>query len=113
MKTLNLLIVLSFILFPSCEKIEPDAPHCIKEIIRNHNHDVFLCESGASVKQYSFQGNYVYVFHPGSCGADLVSPVYSSNCEYLGGLGGFTGNMLINGIRFDQNSSYIKTIWTN
>lgn len=113
MKTINLLIVISFILLTGCEKIDSDVPHCIKELIRNHNNEVFLCETGASVKQYSFQGKYVYAFHPGSCGADLVTPVYSSGCEYLGGLGGFTGNMVINGVRFDQNSVFIKTVWTN
>jgi hypothetical protein len=113
MKTLNLLIFLSFFLFTACEKIEKDAPSCIKDLIRNHKKVVLLCETGASVKQYSFQGDYVYVFDPGNCGADMNAPVYSSNCEYLGGLGGFTGNLLIKGVRFDQNSTYIKTIWTN
>jgi|WetSurMetagenome_2_1015567.scaffolds.fasta_scaffold96257_1 hypothetical protein len=113
MKTLNLFIVLSFILMTACEKIEKDAPSCVKDLIRNHKNKTLLCETGASVKQYSFQGDYVYVFDPGNCGADMNAPVYSSNCEYLGGLGGFTGNMLINGVRFDQNSTYVKTIWTN
>jgi hypothetical protein len=113
MKSLNLIIFLSFFLLTACEKIEKDAPGCIKDLIRNHKNTVVLCETGASVKQYSFQGNSVYVFDPGTCGADMMAPVYSSDCEYLGGLGGFAGNILIDGVRFDLNSTYIKTIWTN
>jgi hypothetical protein len=113
MKTLNLLIVLSFFLLTACEKIDKDAPDCIKDLIKNHKNEMFLCETGASVKQYSFLGDYVYVFDPGNCGADMMAPVYSSDCEYLGGLGGFIGNIIISGVRFDQNSTYIKTIWTD
>ncbi len=113
MKTLNLLIVLSLFLLTACEKIEKDAPDCIKDLIKNHKNEMFLCETGASVKQYLFQGDYVYVFDPGNCGADMMAPVYSSDCKYLGGLGGFVGNIIINGVRFDQNSTYIKTIWTD
>lgn len=112
MKPNKLLIFLLFLLFSSCEKIEKDTPECIKNLIKNQN-GMFLCETGASVSQYSFQGEDVYVFDPGNCGADMMAPVYSSDCKYLGGLGGFVGNLLINGVRFDKEAKYIKTIWTN
>ena len=74
---------------------------------------MFLCETGASVGQYLFQGHIVYVFGPGNCGADMMAPVYNSNCDCIGALGGFAGNLIINGARFDQEAKYIKTIWTN
>jgi hypothetical protein len=113
MRTLKLLIILPFILSTTCKKIEIDTPDCIKSLIKNNQGAMFLCETGASVNQYSFQGAYVYVFEPGNCGADMMSDVYNSDCELLGGLGGIAGNSIINGVRFDQKATFIKTIWTN
>ena len=97
----------------ACEKIDDDAPNCIKDLIKHHKSDLFLCKTGASVEQYLFQEKYVYVFEPGKCGADMQAPVYSENCELLGNLSGITGNLIINGERFDQNAKLIKTIWTD
>jgi hypothetical protein len=71
-----------------------------------------ICASGASVSQYLFQGDYVYVFDPGNCGADLMAVVYNSECSQIGGLGGIAGNNIINGTQFNPNAKFIKTIWT-
>jgi hypothetical protein len=101
--TLNFLIV-----FLSCEKIDKEAPDCIKDLIRQHHG---FCETGASVNLYSFQGQNVYVFDPGNCGADMGANVYNENCEMMGMLGGFAGNILINNVRFDQTAKFQKTIW--
>jgi hypothetical protein len=112
MKTIKLLIFLPFLFLTSCEKIDKEAPACIKDLIRNHKNEMFLCETGASVSQYLFQGKNVYVFDPGTCGADMQSNVYSENCELLGSLGGIAGVIIINGDRFDLGATFIKTIWT-
>lgn len=113
MKALKTLMFVPLFFLTSCEKIDKNVPECINDLIRNHSAEMFLCETGASAAQYYFKGDYVYVFDPGNCGADMMAPVYNSSCEYLGGLGGFAGNNIINGVRFDQNAKYIKTIWTN
>lgn len=111
MKTLKLLVFLVPLFFTSCEKIDVDAPDCIKKLIKYHS--VINCETGASVILYSFQSQNVYVFDPGSCGADMAATVFSENCENLGILGGFTGNTKINGVDFGQVSVKIKTVWKN
>lgn len=113
MKLPRFLIVIIVFLITFCTKPESRIPDCINDLIKNHTSLMFLCDTGASTSQYLFQGEYVYVFDPGTCGADMISPVYNSNCAYVGGLGGFTGNLIINGVRFDQNAKFIKTVWTN
>jgi hypothetical protein len=55
----------------------------------------------------------VYVFDPGTCGADMLAPVYDSECNLIGALSGLMGNILINNIRFDLNAKFQKTIWSN
>lgn len=113
MKTAKILIFISLLFITFCEKPNPEVPDCIWDLIKNHENEMFLCESGASVEQFLFQEDYVYVFDPGDCGADMIAPVYNSNCQHIGGLGGFTGNLIINGVRFDQSAKFIKTIWPN
>jgi hypothetical protein len=113
MKIHKIILFIPFILLTSCEKIASDAPDCIEDLIRHHKGDLHLCETSASVKQYSFQGQYVYVFDPGNCGADMGADVYNESCDKLGMLGGIAGNLTINGERFDQKAKYIKTIWTD
>jgi hypothetical protein len=113
MKAFKFALFLLLFFLTACEKIDDDAPDCIKDLIKHHQNKMWLCETGASVNQYSFQGEYVYVFEPGTCGADMQAPVYNENCKLLGNLGGFVGNLIINGERFDQNATFIKTIWTD
>lgn len=67
--------------------------------------------SGGSVKQYTFQGADVYVFDPGTCGADMTSEVINESCNTLGYLGGITGNNRIAGEDFSK-AVYIRTVWT-
>jgi len=113
MKITKLLIFISLFLLTACEKIEHDAPDCIKDLIKNNIGVLTLCETGASVTQYLFQGQDVFVFDPGNCGADMAAPVYNDECVVLGDLGGIRGNLFINGERFDQGAIYIKPIWTD
>ena len=109
MKTFRLLVFLLPLFFSSCEKIDSGTPDCIKDLIRHGN--FFKCETGAFVDLYTFQGHNVYVFEPGTCGADMAATVYSENCEQLGILGGYAGNTIINGVEFGQVAVKIKTIW--
>jgi hypothetical protein len=110
MKTARLLLLASLLAFCSCEKIDKDCPECIRELAREYAKRP-ICDSGASVGQMLFQGEYVYVFYEGSCGADMASSVINQNCEFLGNLGGFAGNTKINGIEFSVNAVFQKYIW--
>ena len=94
----------------SCNRpdIEKGTPKCIKDKIKDFNKSSPCGNAG--VNEYSFQGNTVYAFGPGTCGADMTAEVMSSNCVSLGFLGGLTGNTKINGEEF-SSAKFIKTIW--
>lgn len=70
------------------------------------------CDQGASVEEYSFQQEQVFVFNMGNCGADLPAYVLTSNCDTLGFLGGIAGNTTINGENF-SNATLVGTVWSN
>ena len=110
MKTIGLLLILSLLTLIGCEKIDKDCPDCIlkqtREFIKAQT-----CDTGASVTEWLFQGEHVYMFSDGTCGADFGASVLSQNCEFIGNLGGFAGVATINGINFHQNATIIKTIW--
>ena len=110
MKTFRFFAILLPLFLTACEKIDSDAPDCIKKLIR-HPDGLGLCEKGAFVNLYSFQGQNGYVFNPGLCGADMAASVFTDNCENLGILGGIAGNTKINGVEFGQAATLIKTIW--
>lgn len=95
----------------ACSDIDPDSPDCIKHSIRGFR-STTACDDGANVKEYLFQGQMVYVFDPGTCGADMTSEVMDESCETLGYLGGIAGNTVINGDSF-SNAVYQRTIWEN
>lgn len=97
--------------YTSCNKldIEPGTPLCIRKQIKVYDRDTHC--SSAHVDAYWFQNKTVYVFEPGSCGADMSSPVMDSDCNQLGSLGGFSGNLYINGVDFHKNAVFVKTVW--
>ena len=110
MRTINLLLVISLLTLMGCEKIDKDCPDCIlkktREFIKSQT-----CDTGASVSEWLFQGEHVYMFADGTCGADFGAAVLNQNCESIGNLGGISGALTINGINFYQNATKIKTIW--
>ena len=110
MKTIGLLLILSLLTLIGCEKIDKDCPDCIlkktREFIKAQT-----CDTGASVTEWLFQGEHVYMFADGTCGADFGASVYNQNCEYIGNLGGIGGVAKINGIDFHQNATRIRIIW--
>jgi len=80
-------------------------------MITAFSNNSLICQHGANVQQYAFQGQTVFVFDMGICGADLTSDVVDSECNLLGRLGGFVGNTIINGEEF-SNAKYIRTVWS-
>lgn len=110
MKPIKYLLLSIILLLTACEKIDKDCPDCIlkqtREFIKSQ-----LCDEGASVSEWVFQGEPVYMFSDGTCGADFGATVLDQDCEYIGSLGGISGALTINGINFYQNATKIKTIW--
>ena len=98
-------LLLSFSL--SCSKKEITVPDCIKSLISEFG----FCVGSGTVGQYSFQGKIVYLFDPGTCGADMMAPVYNESCECIGSLGGIAGINEVNGVPFSSNAKLLRTIW--
>lgn len=96
--------------FASCEKIEiaGGTPKCIEKEIREFNQNS-RCDD-ASVSEYWFQNETVFTFEPGTCGADMATPVYDAKCNRLGSLGGIQGNTKINGEDF-SNAEFVRVVW--
>ena len=97
------LLILSSLLVSSCQKsdIEEGTPDCIVDLIVDFDKDN-TCDKGVNVMSYTFQGETVFVFNPGICGADMTSEVIDSNCQTIGYLGGIAGNTEINGEDFSE-----------
>lgn len=107
----SILIILATTSLVSCSKydIEKDTPSCIKSKIKQFDKEI-ECDNGVKVSKYTFQGTNVYVFNPGTCGADMTSEVVNSSCESQGHLGGFAGNVIINGETFN-NAVFVGDVW--
>ena len=93
-----------------CQKDTVPTPDCIQSKIPLFSSQA--CDSGATVKEYIFQSQHVFVFDFGPCGADMALPVLNSSCDTLGYLGGFIGNTVINNEEF-SHSVFLSTIWHN
>jgi hypothetical protein len=106
----NIAVLFAFAALISCTEldIEPGIPTCIENKVVSFN-KTSDCDN-AYVTEHIFQGKTVYVFSPGTCGADLTSEVVDSECNTLGYLGGISGNTKINGEKF-SNAIFVRTIW--
>lgn len=107
----HFLIILTIVGFVSCQKpdIEKDTPSCIEDLIADFDKEQ-SCDNGVSVRKYSFQNETVFVFDPGTCGDDLTSEVFDSDCNSLGYLGGISGNTEINGEDF-STATFESIVW--
>lgn len=105
------LFLFAFILLLSCSKydIAKGTPGCIKSKIKSFDKDID-CDNGMAVSKYKFQGEDVFVFDPGTCGADMTSEVVNNNCETQGYLGGISGNSTIKGESF-SNAVFVDYVW--
>ena len=111
MKQTAFVLILYFLLFASCTKeSKSSTPDCIETKIQTFSIVGNSCETGASVKEYTFQGKLTYVFTMGFCGSDLGSEVLDADCNSLGVLGSYNGNTKINGVEF-STAVYKRTIW--
>ena len=95
----------------SCAKTEvkKQTPSCIEERI-----DLFektICDKGAKVYEYDFQGQRVYVFDPGFCGPDNTAKVVNKECQEIGTIGGVNGNQDVNGSNF-AHAQRVGVIWS-
>lgn len=108
------------IFFSACNRckfpVEPEGQcgnTCIMNKIGAFSQSANICNGSATVKQYTFQSENVYVFDQGTCGADFTQSVLNENCDTLGYLGGIAGNAQINGQNFYDNATYVSTVWNN
>ena len=112
MKRIEICYALLMIIALSCSKngVNGRVPTCLQQI------DEFKASGtpcdDAHVDLYEFQGRNVYVFDPGTCGADMMAPVVDERCKSLGALGGFVGNTKINGEDF-SGAKRIREVWRN
>lgn len=67
------------------------------------------CSSGASVREYKFDGDYVYVFDIGDCAIDIGQTVVNYSCDTIGYLGGYAGSTEINGKDFYKKARLMRT----
>ena len=111
MKTFLYSFLAATLLLTACDEadIAKSTPSCIRQKAINLERET-VCEEGAYVKEYSFQGKLVYVFNPGNCIADASFEVADEQCNTLGYLGGFSGGYDINGEPF-ANAQFKRTIW--
>jgi hypothetical protein len=108
MKLTVIVLLTSFAAICSCNK-ENAIPGCVQAKIEAFKNS--SCEHGASVKEYKFQGETVYTFNMGWCGADLPTGIINHECKAIGSLGGYTGNTNVNGVDF-STAIHIRTIWS-
>lgn len=108
-KQILLINALVLSLLMACKK-ESKTPDCIDKKIEEFKFYI-SCSIGSNVKEYQFQSKRVFVFDPGTCGADMTSEVIDENCNSLGYLGGIAGNTKINGEDF-SNARLTRTLWT-
>ncbi len=104
-------VILTVVTFSSCQElaIEDGTPDCIENSIKEYD-ETQDCNDGVNVTKYLFQGEMVYVFNPGNCGADMMSNILDSDCNSIGYLGGIAGNTEVNGEDF-SNAKFISVIW--
>ena len=100
------LLLLAF----QCDKGDDLVASCVQDKIAAFSTEA--CPTGATIKSYYFQSDFVYVFDYGPCGADMAMPVLNNSCDTLGFLGGFIGNTMINNQDF-HSAEFVKTIWFN
>ncbi len=94
----------------ACQKDNLDLSDCLEEQINEFRNGDHACADGANVKEYLFMDEKVYVFDPGTCGADMFSDVIDEDCNMLGHLGGIAGLVEINGTSFNE-AIFIKIVW--
>ncbi|MDG1914312.1 MAG: hypothetical protein P8I55_06950 [Crocinitomix sp.] len=112
MKFLGSTFVAMFII--ACNNKQPQIvePPCIADQVIYFSENE-ACDSGASVLEYEFQKEVVYVFNHGECIADHASVVVNYDCDTLGFLKGLAGVTEINGKDFYNHAESVRTLFEN
>jgi len=94
----------------SCKKkiMVDGTPECLGKRITTFDKEQ-SCED-IRVDEYLFQSKPVYLFEPGTCGADFTTEVIDTDCNTLGHLHGIAGNAMINGENF-SSATYVRNVW--
>ena len=110
---MNNIITILILLISSCQQpeIKEETPECIGQKIQEYKYNQTSCESGKSVYRYILNHRYVFVFNPGDCGADMMADIYDENCVRLCGLGGITGNLICEDVKFWEKANDETLIW--
>lgn len=98
--------------FFACEKykFDKDIPDCIKTEIEMFKEED-ICEDGAKVIKYRFQGKDVYAFQWGNCVADAGTRIFNEDCQIICTLGTLLGITECEGVEFSGNAEEIKVVW--
>ena len=104
------ILIIAAIALVSCQKDDFGLSDCLNQKIEDFKNGDYACSEDANVKEYEFLGEKVYVFDPGTCGADMTSEVIDEDCNSLGFLGGIAGNIEISGTNFSEAIAR-KIIW--
>ena len=106
-KLLTAIVLILFV--SSCN--QDDNNECIENRIANFDSEI--CNNGATVKRFTFQGHTTYAIHPGNCIADGADEILDAECNFLGFVGGFGGASEINGENYYDNATFEATVWQN
>jgi hypothetical protein len=114
MKNLVLFALGTVLLLWSCEKsdLPGNLPNCVKTEVEKFQDDQKNCDN-ASVIEFKFQGETVYVLSQGNCIADGGATVINNSCEEVCFLGGFAGITDCNGENFYETATEVQVIWEN
>ncbi|MBI1225977.1 MAG: hypothetical protein GC192_12145 [Bacteroidetes bacterium] len=108
----SILLLLFFL--SSCKKDDDlKVSDCMEKTITDFQKDPSTCPTGATVKEYEFQGQKVYAFDLGSCVEDAAVTILSSECDILCEVGGFGGTSDCLGFNFFENAKELRVVWKN
>ena len=112
MKALSCIVIIASIFSCNSKGPQPVEPPCVSDQVIYFTESE-ACETGASVREYEFQKDVVYVFDAGNCLADGSQAVVNYSCDTIGYLGGFPENTEINGKDFYEKAEFIRTLFEN
>ena len=110
MRIIALMGVAFIFSFVGCKKfrMEPNVPDCIQNSAKDKTKDV--SNIYASILEYEFQNNVLYVFDLNAGETDARAEIYSSTCSIYGYLGGPEKNVMVNGEDF-KSAVFKRRVW--
>lgn len=104
------LLLIIFFSVGSCKKfrMEANVPDCIVKTAKEKTKST--TSAYASILEYEFQNNLVYVFDLDAGTTNAIAEVLNSDCVIIGYLGGTDGNRTINGEDFSK-ATLKRRVW--